>query len=114
MPAEHQMDSVTAVDLLRACHSRRLDREGIPMVIALQDEREAMPAITDRRMRADGEQFAELLDEYADLLTPSTAFRPGDEGALITVLQVLAYAHFEVSEPSKPQPGAQPERGASA
>ncbi len=113
MSAEHRLDSTTAMDLLRACHSRSLDREGIPMVLALQDERGAMPTITDGRMRADGERFADLLSEYADLVIPSAAFRPGDEGALITVLQMVACAHFEASEPPGPEPVDPSEPGVS-
>jgi hypothetical protein len=89
-----QIDATVAADLLRSCHTRRLDREGIPMVLSLVDERGATAASADARTRRDGEHLAELLGAYAEVLTPGTVFRPDDEGALITVLQVLAYAHL--------------------
>jgi hypothetical protein len=89
------IDAETAATLLRSCHSRRLDREGIPMVVVLADERGAATAAgADESRRSEGAGYADLLEVYAEVLTPGTAFRPDDEGALITVLQVLAYAHF--------------------
>ena len=81
--------------LLRECHTRRLDREGIPMVLALVDERGALPASASETTRAEGERYADLLGQYAEILVPQPVFRPDDEGGLITALQVLAYAHFE-------------------
>ncbi len=99
----HAIDPDQANALLRACHTRRLDREGIPMVLALVDERhETVPSSNDRT-RADGTTLADLLGAYADILVPPPIFRPDDEGALITAMQVLAYAHFSGS--AEPDPG---------
>lgn len=81
--------------LLRECHTRRLDREGIPMVLALVDERGTFQVAEDAASRAEGARYAGLLGAYTDLLTPSSVFREDDEGGLITALQVLAYRHFE-------------------
>jgi len=99
--SEHQsqIDATAAHDLLRECHTRRLDREGIPMVLALVDERDAMPRMMSPQSHAEGAVYADLLGEYATLLTPTEVFRRADEGAVIVAMQVLAYAHFAFSNP---------------
>jgi hypothetical protein len=89
------IDSSSAHALLRECHSRRLDREGIPMVLAMVDERGPTAARSDAQARDEGERFADLLGQYAGLLVPEPVFRHDDEGAVITALQVLAHRHFE-------------------
>lgn len=81
--------------LLRECHSRRLDREGIPMVLALVDERRPITIAQDALSRAEGGRYAELLEAYTELLTPTSVFAEDDEGGVITAMQVLAYHHFE-------------------
>ncbi|MGF2950063.1 hypothetical protein [Microbacterium alcoholitolerans] len=87
------------VGLMRACHDRRLEREGIPMVLGLADERgTAIPTAASGAQRAEGTAFLEVLDRYRDALVPWA--RPDDEGAVITAMQVLAYTHFA--------PGARP------
>lgn len=78
--------------LMRACHDRRLEREGIPMVLGLADERRPLPANTDAAQLAEGAAFAAVLDRYAEALVPFA--RRDDEGAVITAMQVLAYTHF--------------------
>lgn len=93
----HQPGAEAAHELLRACHSRRLDREGIPMVLALVDERRPTTPSADERARADGAAYADLLGSYAEILVPDGVFRPTDEGGLITALQVLAFAHFDLT-----------------
>jgi hypothetical protein len=94
----HEVDVDAARTLLRECHTRRLDREGVPMVLALVDERGSLPVSDDTQSRADGHRYAELLTAYTEALVPSTQFRPEDEGGLITAMQVLAYAHFNPEE----------------
>lgn len=82
--------------LLRECHTRRLDREGIPMVLALVDERGDSFAVAEGAgSRAEGARYAELLADYTELLTPPDVFREDDEGGVITAMQVLAYRHFD-------------------
>lgn len=93
-----ERDAATA--LLRACHARRLEREGVPMILALVDERGENTESTDPQTRADGAAYADLLSRYAGLLTPTTAFRPDDEGSLITILQVVAFAHLRLGTDS--------------
>lgn len=80
------------VGLMRACHDRRLEREGIPMVLGLADERRAIPAPTDSAQIAEGNRFADVFDRYSAALVPWA--RDDDEGAVITAMQVLAYTHF--------------------
>jgi hypothetical protein len=109
-PEAGDIDPEVAADLLRGCHTRRLDREGIPMVIALVDERRATSPSPDERTRLEGATYAALLGRYADLLTPEPVFRHADEAALITALQVLAYAHFTSPGVAAP-PAGTPEAG---
>lgn len=94
------IDTAVAHHLLRDCHTRQLDREGIPMVLALVDERGTMPQGTDQS-RTEGTQYADLLGVYAELVVPAPAFRATDEGGLITAMQILAYAHFDESRSDK-------------
>lgn len=78
--------------LMRACHDRRLEREGIPMVLGLADERGPIPVNVDERQLVEGARFAAVFDRYSDALVPFA--RVDDEGAVITAMQVLAYTHF--------------------
>jgi len=78
--------------LMRACHDRRLEREGIPMVLGLVDERGAIPEAATPAQQAEGRAFAEVFDRYSAELVPWA--RDDDEGAVITAMQVLAYTHF--------------------
>jgi hypothetical protein len=80
------------VGLMRACHDRRLEREGIPMVLGFVDERGPIPATTDAAQLAEGAAFVEVFDRYSAALVPWA--RDDDEGAVITAMQVLAYTHF--------------------
>lgn len=84
--------------LMRACHDRRLEREGIPMVLGLADERRALPANPDAAQRAEGGRYADVFDRYSAALVPFA--RDDDEGAVITAMQVVGYTHF--------RPGAEP------
>lgn len=86
------------VGLMRACHDRRLEREGIPMVLGFADERRAIPVNSNAAQRAEGVAFADVFDRYSAALVPFA--RDEDEGAVITAMQVLAYTHFA--------PGARP------
>jgi hypothetical protein len=81
--------------VMRAGHERRLEREGIPMILGLADERGVIPPSTDISTLAAGARLVELVDEYAAALVPWA--RDDDEGAVISVMQVLAMTHFEPS-----------------
>lgn len=91
----HPADLLAAGDivgLMRACHDRRLEREGIPMVLGLADERGQIPVAGTPAQRAEGAAFADVFDRYAEALVPFA--RPDDEGAVITAMQVVGYTHF--------------------
>jgi hypothetical protein len=92
------------VGLMRACHDRRLEREGIPMVLGFVDERREIPVNAEPAQLAEGAVFADVFDRYSAALVPWA--REDDEGAVITAMQVLAYTHFA--------PGAQPITDAAA
>lgn len=79
--------------IMRACHARSLEREGIPMVLGLVDERRRIPVNTDAAQLAAGSAFENVLTAYHRELVPFA--RDDDEGALITAMQVVAVAHFE-------------------
>ncbi|BDZ54457.1 hypothetical protein [Agromyces marinus] len=80
------------VGLMRACHDRRLEREGIPMVIGLADERGAVPTAGSEAQLAEGRAYADVFERYSAALVPWA--RNDDEGAVITAMQVVAYTHF--------------------
>lgn len=91
----HPADLLTRGDivgLLRACHARRLEREGIPMVLGIADERGPMPVAGTEQQLAEGAAFVEVFDRYSAALVPWA--REDDEDAVITAMQVLGYTHF--------------------
>lgn len=77
---------------LRACQDRLLEREGIPMVLALVSEVGPVPAAQSDAVRADGERIAGCMDFYRAALLPG--MRDGDNGCLISVMQAVAYLDF--------------------
>jgi hypothetical protein len=111
-PSSHEGEPTAAqlleagdiMGLMRACHDRRLEREGIPMVLGIIDERGPVPPAADAAQLAEGAAFADVFDRYTAALVPFA--RDDDEGAVITAMQVLAYTHFA--------PGAAPITDGSA
>ncbi|GLI26488.1 hypothetical protein ARHIZOSPH14_07300 [Agromyces rhizosphaerae] len=99
-PAAHDGDPTPAqlfeagdiVGLLRACHERRLEREGIPMILGLADERGTIPASTQTAQLDEAATLLDVSERYHEALVPWA--RDDDEGAVITVMQALAYTHF--------------------
>lgn len=77
--------------VLRVCEARALEREGIPMILALEDLREDA-TVRDERALAEGPMFAQLLETYRTALRPDASDE--DAGELGTVIAVLAFAHF--------------------
>jgi hypothetical protein len=77
---------------LRACQDRVLEREGIPMVLALVSEVGPVPAAQSDTVRADGEQIATCMESYREGLLPG--MRDDDNGCLISVIQAVAYVDF--------------------
>ena len=83
--------SSDALILLRQCDDRVLEREGIPMVLALVSEVGPMPTADDAA-RADGARIAGSMDELCEALMPSG--RDRDLGRIMIVAQAAAYADF--------------------
>lgn len=86
--------------VLRACQDRVLDREGIPMVLALVSEVGDVPEARSVDVRAEGKRLAASLDIFRGGLTPS--MREDDNGCLISVLQAVSYDDFAVPPISTP------------
>ena len=81
-----------ALDLLRESQDRVLEREGIPMLLALVDET-ALDADGSREAAgAEGDRLARLLDLLAEALAPTG--RDDDLGRTAVVLQAAAYRDF--------------------
>jgi hypothetical protein len=107
--AAQLLEAGDILGLMRACHDRRLEREGIPMVLGLADERSAIPVNASDDQRAEGDRLADVFDHYSEALVPFA--RNDDEGAVITAMQVLAYTHFSpgavpISDAAPNQEGA--------
>lgn len=113
-----------------ACLRKVLEREGIPMVLALHDVRTGQaPAVTDELARHEGERLAVLAEHYrAGLapLPPSPGAAGPDEpdptgaGPLIDVLVVLADQHLREDpdvpgeRPAAPKPAPETPPAAQA
>lgn len=91
--------------VLRHAQDRVLEREGIPMVLALVSEVGDSPAAHDDEVRADGARLAEQIERFRSAVL-STA-RDGDMGAVASVLQAVSYADFGAFRAPLPEP-AQP------
>ena len=83
-----------ALETLRASQDRMLDREGIPMVLALVSEVGSVPAAQDERCRAEGERLAGSMDRFRAELIPS--MQEDDNGCLISVLVATSFADFSL------------------
>ncbi|SHF55023.1 hypothetical protein SAMN05443575_0269 [Jatrophihabitans endophyticus] len=83
------------LDVLRECQDREFSSDGIPMLLALVDERGAVPGagpVPAPGTAATGAALARTFDAYRRALTPSA--REGDMGCVISVLQAVAYDDF--------------------
>jgi hypothetical protein len=94
-PARAGVDATDAeiLEVMRASHERRLEREGIPMFIGLVDERGTIPDAASDAQRAEGTALAAIVERYHEALAPWA--RPDDEGALINAMQLASYTHFD-------------------
>jgi hypothetical protein len=75
--------------ILADCEQRALEREGIPMFLALEDLTGRFPGAAQT---AEGARLAELTGHYAGRLRPDA--EDGDLAALASVITVLARVHF--------------------
>ncbi|WP_407562862.1 hypothetical protein [Streptomyces sp. 184] len=79
--------------VLADCDRRALEREGIPMFLALEDLTGALPPVREQDALREGPELAALNRAYADRLRPGA---PDDDlAALASVLTVLARTHFD-------------------
>lgn len=81
--------------VMREAHDRRFEREGVPMVLALFDERTPgrdLPAAAEVDVRRQGEHYADTAGDFARTLFPQA--RDTDLASSIVVLQALAYSGF--------------------
>lgn len=94
-----------AAAVLARCQTRVLEREGIPMFVALHDARPtartAAPA--DGPPALEAERLAALFDHYREGLASSSPTRdPGNDptgaSALIDILVVLSDQHLRAAE----------------
>lgn len=93
------------LSVLREAQDRVLEREGIPMVLALVSEIGPPPTVSDEGVRSEGRRLAGEMDCYrAALLSQS---RDGDMGCVASILQAVSYADFGVLSRRLPEP-AQP------
>ncbi len=88
------------------CRTRILEREGIPMFLALHDIRQGrVLTVHDALAVAEGERLAALFDHYEGGLSPSPDYEPELDvtgaGPLIDVLVVLGDQHLRArTEPT--------------
>ncbi len=94
-----------AAAVLARCQTKILEREGIPMFVALHDARPAARAVTTAQGRyaVEARRLADLFDHYRQGLADSVPTRdPGNDptgaSALIDVLVVLSDQHLRAPE----------------
>jgi len=73
------------------CERRALEREGIPVVLALVDERPQPVRCTDEPAQAEGAQFAALFETYRAALAPGADEH--DAAAVYSVVALIGQAH---------------------
>jgi hypothetical protein len=87
-------ESAEFADLI-AAQDRRLEREGIPMYLALASEiAQPVPQPSADHVAA-GRALAAALDQYREAMAPSQ--RDGDHSVYISVMQALSYRDFDAS-----------------
>lgn len=74
-----------------ACQRLALEREGIPVVLALEDRRDPPLEVHDPMARADGTALADLARVYTKSLFVNTV--DADADALYTTLSVIGHCH---------------------
>lgn len=82
-------------EAMRGAQDRRFEREGIPMVLALFDERgpdARLPDVTEDEVLREGAVYSGIVDRYREQLFPHA--RDTDLWPAIVVLQALSYAHL--------------------
>lgn len=75
-----------------ACQNLALEREGIPVVLALDDLRGTAPEVSEDAARADGVALAALARAYSERFFVNTT--DDDAEALYTTLSVIGHCHI--------------------
>ena len=91
--SDELLETGDSLAIMRAINQSELKIENVPMILGLVDERHPIPGGADSGTLAEGSALRERLEHYHRDLVPFSL--PDDEGALITVMTVLAFAHFE-------------------
>ncbi|MFD4374354.1 hypothetical protein [Streptomyces sp. NPDC058486] len=78
--------------VLADCEQRALEREGIPMFLALEDLTGPAPRVGDAVAVAEGPRLAGLATTYREQVRPDAD--DSDLAALASVITVLARTHF--------------------
>jgi hypothetical protein len=80
---------------LASAQDRRLEREGIPMYLALVSETaQPVPAPPDARV-AEGRTLAGSLERFRQAVAPTQ--RDDDHGVYMSVMQAVSYFDFDAS-----------------
>ncbi|MEU2658363.1 hypothetical protein ABZ615_23945 [Streptomyces sp. NPDC007325] len=79
--------------VLADCEQRALEREGIPMFLALEDLTGPSPRVTDERAAAEGPALAALTRTYREQVRPEA--QDDDLASLASVITVLARTHLD-------------------
>ena len=83
------LDDRSIMSTLREAMARARHREGVPMLVALVDERGAMPETVDPGLRAEGAAIAARVDAIRATAAPT--MRDGDNGGVVSALAVAAH-----------------------
>jgi hypothetical protein len=80
---------------LVSAQDRRLEREGIPMYLALVSETaQAVPSPSVARV-AEGRTLADSLERFRQAVAPNQ--RNDDHGVYISIMQAVSYCDFDAS-----------------
>lgn len=81
-------DNRAVLSTLREAMARVQHREGIPMVVALVDERCPLPLMTPAAVRTEGPALAARVQEIRQAVAPT--MREDDNGGVICALVIAA------------------------
>lgn len=83
------------LDTLRLAMTRASEREGIPMIVALVDERGPMAPVASDGVAATGRALAALVSTVHEDIAPTMA--DGDNGGVINALVIAAHNLTEMT-----------------
>lgn len=86
---------LTERDTLRAAMTRASEREGIPMIVVLVDERHNMVGVTDPALLETGRLLSASVVKIRQNLAPTMS--DGDNGGVISALVIAAHELTEMA-----------------